>query len=863
MDITHPALQPDLPAEEDRLSIVVKSAGLGTWDWDIQSGELVWSRTCLEMFGLPPDTRMSYALFLEAVHPDDRERIEQAVKRALDHPEEYSVEMRSIWPDGSVHWIASRGRAYFNEAGQAIRMTGAAMDVTGLKETEEQLRRVQTEVKAQADNLAAVIDAVPGIVFFSEDRECRRMSGSRFAYELFGLPRGTNVSMSAPLEERPNHKVLENGIEVPAEDLPMQRAARTGREIRDRELEVRTSDGKSILMYGHAVPLFDDTGEVRGAIGAYLDISDRKLLEERLQVTSERFQVALRGTPITVFNQGLDLRYKWMFNPGRGYRVAEIIGKRDSDFLERPEDAAKIEAIKTNVMRTGRSFRDEVVIHHDGEPRTYHITIEPQRDAHARIIGLTAASFDLTERKRWEAERKVSELALRESERQLALEATAMIKLNDWSLRLWRSQSLDEGMRLILATAIELVGADKGNFQIYDAERNVLTIAAQQGFDEDFLIFFKEVPSTLDSACGRALRSLDRIIIEDVEADGPFAPFRAAAREAQFRAVIATPLVATDGTPVGVVSTHFRDVHRPTEQELARLDLYMRQAIDFIHRFKREDALRASEARYRDLAENLDREVQARTQELQIRNDEITQTSDGLRALSGRLLRIQDEERRRVARDLHDSAGQIVTALDLELSDLATSIRAVAPELARKAEQAEALVQQLHRELRTTSYLLHPPLLDEAGLHSALTWYVQGLSDRSGIKVELEIAERFGRLPRDIEIAIFRLVQESLTNIHRHSGSNSAVIHVERSADDVRVEVHDKGKGIPPERLVAIQSGGSGVGIRGMQERLRQLRGELKIESGAWGTRVVATIPLPPDPGTREESGSQRLQKAL
>ena len=145
--------------------------------------------------------------------------------------------------------------------------------------------------------------------------------------------------------------------------------------------------------------------------------------------------------------------------------------------------------------------------------------------------------------------------------------------------------------------------------------------------------------------------------------------------------------------------------------------------------------------------------------------------AQGLKELSGRLLQIQDEERRRVARDLHDSAGQMVTALDLELGSLAEDIRKSAPHLGKKLESSQKLLQQLHREIRTTSYLLHPPLLDEAGLNSALSWYVQGLSQRSGIGIELEIPEGFGRLPRDLELAIFRLVQESLTNIHRHSGS--------------------------------------------------------------------------------------------
>ena len=136
-----------------------------------------------------------------------------------------------------------------------------------------------------------------------------------------------------------------------------------------------------------------------------------------------------------------------------------------------------------------------------------------------------------------------------------------------------------------------------------------------------------------------------------------------------------------------------------------------------------------------------------------------------------RLLKIQDEERRRIARELHDSAGQTLTVLGLSLAQLIERAEVIAPERANAGKQIEEVVQQLHREIRTTSYLLHPPLLDECGLASALNWYVDGLAQRTDITINLDIADDLGRLPSEMELAIFRLVQECLTNIHRHSGS--------------------------------------------------------------------------------------------
>ena len=210
-----------------------------------------------------------------------------------------------------------------------------------------------------------------------------------------------------------------------------------------------------------------------------------------------------------------------------------------------------------------------------------------------------------------------------------------------------------------------------------------------------------------------------------------------------------------------------------------------------------------------------------------------------------RLMKAQDEERRRIARELHDSAGQTLTVLGLSLAQLVQKAEVVAPELAKGGRGIEEVVQQLHREIRTTSYLLHPPLLDESGLSSALSWYVQGVAERSGVAIDLSTSDDFGRLPADVELAIFRLVQECLTNIHRHAESKTARIRVARENGSVCIEVRDEGKGISPERLAEIQSRGSGVGIAGIRERLRQLHGEMKIESNGSGTTVFATIPLP------------------
>jgi PAS domain S-box-containing protein len=227
-------------------------------------------------------------------------------------------------------------------------------------------------------------------------------------------------------------------------------------------------------------------------------------------------------------------------------------------------------------------------------------------------------------------------------------------------------------------------------------------------------------------------------------------------------------------------------------------------------------------------------------------NTDITarkRAEEAARCLSGRLLSLQDDERRRIARELHDSLGQYLVSLKVNL-DLLSKIPSDAQQNALLSECLSS-VEECLTETRTISHLLHPPLLDEAGFASAARWYADGFAQRSAIQVDLDLPPGLDRLDRDVETALFRVLQEALTNVHRHSGGSSVRIFLQVDADQVQLQITDNGRGIPPDRLRTLRDDASaaGVGLAGMRQRMRELGGSFEIESAFPGTTITATVP--------------------
>jgi two-component system, NarL family, sensor kinase len=250
----------------------------------------------------------------------------------------------------------------------------------------------------------------------------------------------------------------------------------------------------------------------------------------------------------------------------------------------------------------------------------------------------------------------------------------------------------------------------------------------------------------------------------------------------------------------------------------------------------------------------------------------VKQRTGSLRQLSSRLHHVQDDERRKIARELHDSVGQYLTSIKLNLAQVNQ------PELEMKAKAALSesveLLDRCFAEIRTISHLLYPPVLDESGLASAATWYVEGFGKRSSIQTDLQISPRLERLPQAVEMTLFRALQESLTNVHRHSGSPKVDIRIELENGQIDLVVREYGRGIAPEKLQHLHTAGAdlGIGLTGMRERVNELGGSLQVLSENPGTSVRISVPIGQDRAKAaqrvrvkppDENGSARNRRAL
>jgi len=702
-----------------------------------------------------------------------------------------------------------------------------------------------------------------------------------------------------------------DGNPFPAADCASLLVLQKGTELREREDAFIRKDGSFFPVVFSASPL-KINGAVLGVIVCFRDDTKRREAEVALQLRSAIVDSSddaiisknLDGI-ITSWNRGAELIF--------GYSAAEAIGRHITLIIP-PDHRAEEATILERLKRGQRVDHFETVrMRKDGTRLDLSLTISPVRDSSGRVVGASKVGRNITERKQ-------TERALRESEERFRAivettpECVALVNREGTVLHMNSS-----GLRMIDATSAEMVVGknacdliaphDRDRFRAFNekicrgekaslefkivglkgAGRHLETHAAPLRMPDGSLVQLavtrditerKQRDADLARQSGLLDLSFNAVIVRDAQdriiywnkgaeelygwtrdeamgqvthtffqtifsepLDSIFARLR---REGRWQGELAH--TRKNGTGLKVLSRWALTRDPQTNSESI-----LEANIDITQTKEAEHALHV-------LVETLEKRVSERTRELE-------NATDKLRDLSGRLLQAQDEERRRIARELHDGVGQLLVALKMNSSSVTKEETKLSAVARQSLDENATLIEQALQEIRTISHLLHPPLLDEVGLESALRWYTDGFAERSKISVHLQLAPDFSEgLPRDLAMALFRIVQECLTNVHRHSESPSAFVTLARSLHEITLEVKDRGKGISPEIQSKISSGqGTGVGFRGMRERIHQFGGRLEVRSDEDSTRIVAILPAPDLPASDEDThtGSQDCAGAL
>ena len=599
-----------------------------------------------------------------------------------------------------------------------------------------------------------------------------------------------------------------------------------------------------------------------------------------------------------------------------GFLEHEAIGQPIAIII--PPDMAAEEHAILQRLRAGErvQHRETVRITKAGERIDVSLTISPLQDDAGTIIGCSKIARDITEAKRAQA-------ALRHSEQRLAREVARAKTLQSISTRLISESTPESLYEQILGAAIELMGSDAASVQMIAADQAALTLLGWRNFHPDSAAFWQRVAIGAGSTCSKALSDKERVVVADVEASA-FMAGTADLREYRrsgIRAVQSTPLQSRSGQPLGMLSTHWRMPHEPTEEDFRFFDVLARQAADLIERTLAEEARRESETRFRLIANSapvmiwmsgtdmqisylnqtwlaytgrqldaslghrwaealhqdeleLCREVYTiafeRREPFEVehrlrRHDGVYRwvvtvgvprsdvdgsfagyigtaadiedrkvAEEALSTVSQRLIEAHEEERTRIARELHDDINQRLALVCVRLAS--TDINRQIPDL-------KTDIVDLMTDIQSLSYGLHPARLEILGLEKAAGRFCEELSNRHGVAIEVEVQNIPTTLPREVALCLYRVLQEALQNVVKHGAAPSAHVSLTGQIDSVTMTIHDAGAGFDPQEAMR----GRGLGLTSMRERLKVIGGQLAIQSQRGrGTLIHAVAPLNP-----------------
>lgn len=727
------------------------------------------------------------------------------------------------------------------------------------KRTEGALRESEAKYRALIETTGTgyvIIDAAGRVL--DANREYVRLTGRTTLEEILGRP---VTEWTAPHDQARN-----------AEEIK-QCVARGF--VRDLELEYVGPTGERLPIEINATVL-PRTGEIR-VVSLCRDISERKRGEQVLTATRARLQYLIAATPTVIYTARPDRHFEPSFV---SENVKTLLGFSPAEFVENPQfwwEHLHPEDLPAVVAGLSRLFAQGVNAHEyrmrckGGGYRWICDEMKLVRDAAGQPSEIVGHWMDVTDRRR-------AEEALRQSEKRYRILAEAA---QDYIFIIDRDDRIQYvntfGARQLRGRPEDFIGQPRTRlFPPKVAERQGVSIQSVlssgqplylEGLTQfphgDVWLGTRLAPVVNEEGKVVAVLGISRDITERKRAEESLRQSEIKYRqlhESMTDAFVRTDMVGR----IQEFNRAYREMLGYSEAELSGLT-YLDLTPEKWHRFEaeivREQILKrgfsdvyAKEYRRKDgtvfpveLRTFLiaDQAGQPAAMWAIVRDiTERRQSEVALRDLSHRLWRARDEEGRRIARDLHDSTAQQLAAVMMNLAQLEEQLSGQA--IGALLHDSLALVEECTQQVRTLSYLLHPPVLDELGLAAALRSYLNGFSERSGIRVVLDVQESPPRFPEAVELALFRVVQEGLGNIHRHSGSRVARVRLISDAEAVRLEVSDPGRGVPPETLAAFRQGRvmRGVGLAGMRERLSQVNGRLDLESSPQGTTLRAVVPL-------------------
>jgi PAS domain S-box-containing protein len=879
-----------LSQSDSRLGLALHASSMGAWDWDRKTNALKWSKQNYVIMGFPPvEIALNYHDWADCVHPEDLGKVIAESNKAIAGDSTYRAEYRVIRPDGAVRWIEEHGEPVYDKHGQCVKVIGLTIDITERKRSElrSQAQSTICRMLSEATSMAEVTTPILRQVCEGLDWDVGEVWEIDHAPDLMTQVESWNKPSSALSEFNDISRQLRfsMGVGLPgcawqtqepiwASDLvsdfndqrtwlaihvglrsafafPIRVAHRPFSVMAFYSRETRDLDKDLLQMMA----------DVGGQIGQFIE---RKQAADALHETEQQNRAILRAIPDFMFllnKDGVYLDYHARNTEDLAVSPDQFLGKHIREVLPKAL-VTTFESCFERAFASGEPQTCQYELELKGTHRWYEARIAPC--AGSKLLSVVR---DITERKRGEDR-------LRESEKRFA------IAFNANPQPMWLTTVEDGRFVLVNESFVtmsgyaptELIGRTSIALRIYERSVRDKFVGAlrQEGklrrVETEFRTKRGEVRLLLVSAeliqlggqqyilkASSDITERKQLEEELQRSHREFATFADNSPDVVSRLDrnIRFTYVSSSVERIGGIPPQHMIGRTPSELALPDHDASgfeesCREAFSRKQTVVRETLHNGRSYRTRIIPEfSPDGAIEAL---LSISEDvtEKVRADQELRRLTARLFDVQDDERRRIARELHDGAAQNVFALSINLENLQRQMAGRIVGTEEVIEECQSLAKQSLQELRTLSYLLHPPILDRAGLSLALRWFVDGFTRRSGIHIEANALEDIGRLPPEIETALFRIAQESLTNVHRHSGSETADIRLAKKGGEVRLEISDRGHGIPENRdRLSPENTSSGVGIAGMRQRLIHLGGRLEIQSGESGTKIVAVVPAP------------------